>query len=522
MDTRGELTTFLGHNMKAYNTEVLIIGSGFGAAPPALHFCERGFDVTILEKGDNIVPETDFKQTMDPKYLLKYIKSMKGDGVQFTYAEGLGGGSGFYEMVSFRAPSQAFDLLDKDGKKLWPTGLTRTALDPYYRIAEEKVNVHQIEKENIPKTGAVFCKLMNNLGYSVDRVNYSVKNCRGSSFCVAGCKFGSKQNVITTYLREAERLGLKKLTKMQAVEILPLYTNGFDPSETMRIDDIPYRFKVNACSTSSREMAAIFAKVLVLAGGTVGTAVLLLNSKERLGHVSEHIGKNITVNGSIKTVGFLPDEFIQGDMYVGMSHPGVVSYEFLDSRGITISSSKPLPVHAVSTAHFAIEGDTRNPAWWGQAHLDFMKQYRRRAFVLYALGLSTSTAQLKKNGGGSYIPCFEIDDTFREYHDTTVELLHSIFRRNGVKVVNLDLIDDEGNEYHDINISTAHMTGSCRMADDIQHGVVDINGEMFNRPGSFIVDGATIPTSLAVNPYLTILANAERITDALIRKYSKN
>ena len=104
--------------MKTLNTEVLIIGSGFGAAPPALHFCERGYDVLLIEKGDNITPESDFKQTMDPKYLLKYIKSLKGDGIQFTFAEGLGGGSGFYEMVSFRAPSQAFDLKERERKKI--------------------------------------------------------------------------------------------------------------------------------------------------------------------------------------------------------------------------------------------------------------------------------------------------------------------------------------------------------------------------------------------------------------------
>ena len=122
--------------MKTIKTEVLIVGSGFGGAPPALHFSERGYDVLMIEKGEKIVPEKDFKQTMDPKYLLKYIKSIKGDGVQFTFAEGLGGGSGFYEMVSFRAPSVAFNLKDESGNNLWPTGVNRKNLDPYYKIAE--------------------------------------------------------------------------------------------------------------------------------------------------------------------------------------------------------------------------------------------------------------------------------------------------------------------------------------------------------------------------------------------------
>ena len=126
----------------------------------------------LIEKGDNITPESDFKQTINQRSLLKYIKCLKGEGIQFTFAEGLGGGSGFYEMVSFRAPSQAFNLRNDSGKRLWPTGFERKSLDPYYQIAEEKLNVHQIEKDCIPKNGIVFCKLMRNLGYSVDIVSF--------------------------------------------------------------------------------------------------------------------------------------------------------------------------------------------------------------------------------------------------------------------------------------------------------------------------------------------------------------
>jgi choline dehydrogenase-like flavoprotein len=510
----------LEQKMKTLKTDVLIIGSGFGAAPPALHFSEQGYNVLIIEKGDHIIPEKDFKQTMDPKYLLKYIKSVKGEGVQFTFAEGLGGGSGFYEMVSFRAPSIAFNLKDESGRSVWPSGVNRKILDPYYVIAETNMNVHQIPKEEVPKSGIVFSTLMGNLGYSIDRVNYSVKDCRGSSFCVAGCTFGSKQNLINTYFHEAEKKGLKTLTNIQAEQIIPLNTNGH--IKQYRMEEIPYRFQINALSNTGEERLTIFTKILVLAAGTVGTAVLLLKSRKHFEKASEQIGKNINVNGSVKTLGLLPPDFIEGDMFVGQSHPGVVSYEFLDTWGITISTAKPLPVDAVSTAHFKVEADNRNPSWWGTAHVDFMKNFRRKAFVLYALGLSTSSAELRSNGNGSFKPKLNIDDSFREYYKNTVELLHSIFRRNNAKIVNLDFIDGEGNEYHDIHISTAHMTGSCRMADNIEQGVVDMKGEMFNYPGLYITDGSVIPSSLAVNPYLTILANSERMTEMITNSYNRN
>jgi choline dehydrogenase-like flavoprotein len=64
------------------------------------------------------------------------------------------------------------------------------------------------------------------------------------------------------------------------------------------------------------------------------------------------------------------------------------------------------------------------------------------------------------------------------------------------------------------------MIGSCRMADNKNNGVVDPFGEVFDYPGIFVTDGAAVPTSLAVNSSLTILANAERIAHHLVEKFS--
>jgi choline dehydrogenase-like flavoprotein len=86
--------------MRVIETDVLVIGSGFGAAAPALRLAEAGHSVTMIEKGPRINPFKDFKQTQDPKYLLTYLKGMSGDNLSVTYGEALGGGSGFYEMVS--------------------------------------------------------------------------------------------------------------------------------------------------------------------------------------------------------------------------------------------------------------------------------------------------------------------------------------------------------------------------------------------------------------------------------------
>ncbi len=82
-----------------------------------------------------------------------------------------------------------------------------------------------------------------------------------------------------------------------------------------------------------------------------------------------------------------------------------------------------------------------------------------------------------------------------------------------------EFVDHEGAPYRDLHFSTAHQVGSCRMADSKARGVCNAAGEVFSYPGLYVSDGAAIPTSLAVNTSLTILANAERITDGILRRY---
>ena len=61
----------------------------------------------------------------------------------------------------------------------------------------------------------------------------------------------------------------------------------------------------------------------------------------------------------------------------------------------------------------------------------------------------------------------------------------------------------------------AHPLGGCRMADSKDLGVVDHRNEVFDNEGLFCIDSSAIPTSLGVNPSLTISAVSERAAAAL-------
>lgn len=65
------------------------------------------------------------------------------------------------------------------------------------------------------------------------------------------------------------------------------------------------------------------------------------------------------------------------------------------------------------------------------------------------------------------------------------------------------------------NVLTVHPLGGCPMAERFDDGVVDHRGRVWRAdgllwPGLMVLDGSIVPTSLGVNPLLTITALAER------------
>ena len=501
--------------MRTVTTDVLIVGSGFGAAAPALRLARAGFRVLVVEKGPRLDPSRDFRQTQDPGYLRRYLKGIAGDGLNVTYAEALGGGSGFYEMVSLRAPSIAFEQRDRKGRRLWPEGLSRAVLDPYYAVAEEMLHVEQIPPEDVPKTGLLFALLMKNLGYSCDRARYAVRGCVGSGYCVTGCVFGAKQSLLLNYIPQALEAGARFECGLVADSIRTLVEVRNTPAQGV-IETVPHRYEVRCvpAGDDSREAGGLVvrARLVILAGGTVGTAELLLRSRPHLKLLSRHVGRNIAFNGSVKAVGLLPEGFPDGDLFAGRTHPGMISYEFLESMGITISAVKPLPIQLVAGARLTARDGDRRFDYWGEPNVELMKLARQRMMILYAIGLTPPAARLDwRDGDERPHLVAEVGSELEGYHHRTERLLESILTRNGCRLLRAEMLDPEGTPYPDLHFFTSHHVGSCRMADSPSRGVCDLNGEVFGYPGLYVSDGAAIPSSLAVNSSLTILANAERI-----------
>jgi choline dehydrogenase-like flavoprotein len=61
----------------------------------------------------------------------------------------------------------------------------------------------------------------------------------------------------------------------------------------------------------------------------------------------------------------------------------------------------------------------------------------------------------------------------------------------------------------------SHPLGGCRMSESEDLGVTDHTGAVFGYEGLYCIDSSIIPTSLGVNPSLTIAAVSERCAELL-------
>jgi choline dehydrogenase-like flavoprotein len=65
----------------------------------------------------------------------------------------------------------------------------------------------------------------------------------------------------------------------------------------------------------------------------------------------------------------------------------------------------------------------------------------------------------------------------------------------------------------DLDLTAYHPLGTARMGVDASSSVVDANHQLHDCPGLYVVDGSAVPSSLGVNPQVTIMALATRAAE---------
>ena len=525
--------------------DVLIVGSGFGGAISAWRLGElyhaAGVDparILVLERGRDR-GHRDYRQSMDIDHLSDVYVLEQGQGAQVVTATGVGGGSNLYLAASLRAPSETFERRDHrpgDGpdRRMWPAAISRAALDPFYRRAELGLRVNRPGWDRVSKSGGLWAATLAAAGHTADRVPVAIDpgRCVEAKWCHTGCIFGAKNSLITNYLPSARRLGVRVRPDVEVQSVAPA-------------SSAPYRYTVSALAVDnegpspSRQAGGatitIDCKVLILAAGAMNTPPILMRSARALPSLSSEVGKHLGSNGDhIAGVDFDPARVrsLLGLPGYGQFYKGkpitTITYDYFAGRSDHAFDGTRFTVQEIflsTLTNFLYDSGRPHgygdPSWWGVAKKQAIATWSDHVELL-ALVEDTNDGAFyaTPSAGGAQRPnagpievgtfSYNMSDQSIRVREAANAAMRSIVQRSGLARF-MALTETEG-------AYVAHPVGGCRMAESPDLGVVDSSGAVYGYEGLYCIDASIIPTSLGVNPSLTVAAVSERCASTLVAR----
>src|SRR5918995_46770 len=350
---------------------------------------------------------------------------------------------------------------------------------------------------------------------------------------------GRGAEVLGPYFERAERMlgstpyptigaELPKLTALgQAAGAVGGWVVSFDvPGEGRRLLGAPASF--------------VFADVVILAAGTLGSTQILLRSRTEGLAVSPRLGDSFSGNGDVLAFAYDAQVPVRGigtgsrlptaDTTVGPSITGMVDLTADESRALLVEEGAiPGALRPVMPAAFAVAAEASGRggplAFAGRLWRRVRRNPRRVLSWRGGAGRDSLASLVMSDdaGGGRLRPEGEtvrVDWVGAGDHpvfDRNAEALEKMSASLGASFVGNPLSTPM---FHD-SLVTVHPLGGCPMGDDGSRGVVDHAGRVFAgadgavHDGLLVADGAIVPRPLAVNPLLTISALAERACDLL-------
>ena len=524
----------------AERVDVCIVGSGFGGSISAFRLAElykaagQQPSVMVLERGPRHL-HTDFRQSMDVELLSRLYGLVQGQGAQIVVGNGVGGGSNLYLAASLRSPSETFERRDHrpdDGpdRRMWPAQITRQVLDPYYARAEQALRVQRPTWNQVAKSGGLWAATLDRAGHTCDRVPVAIdlNRCIQAKWCHTGCIFAAKNSVITNYLASAEQMGVQVRPSSEAELIRPSSSR-------------PYRYVVtfaeidndgpNPTRQPTGNTFDVECKVLILSAGAMGNSPLLMRSRPALPSLSQQLGKNVGINGDhiaaieydeqkVRDVLGLPG---YGQFYKG-NHITTMTYDYFVGKAGNQNDGTRFTLQEIYLSGLAhtLYDDGRDPSgdpsWWGLQKKQALSTWNNHIELLAMIEETNDGEFLAPppNGGAAHPNAGPVWVAPFNYQLSDQTLRARELANDAMK----GIIDSTGlGRFMKFTFRTAnasHPLGGCRMAASSDYGVVDHRNEAFGNEGLFCIDSSAIPTSLGVNPSLTISAVSERAVEQLI------
>jgi hypothetical protein len=265
----------------------------------------------------------------------------------------------------------------------------------------------------------------------------------------------------------------------------------------------------------------------------MGNSPILLRSRGDLPALSSEVGKHLGVNGDhiaaveydpakVRSVLGLPgyDDFHKGKPITTMSYDWWVGRRAHRYDGTRFNLQE---IFLSSLTNFLYDdgrAPAGDPSWWGLQKKQAIAHWSNRIELL-AMVEDTNDGQFlgpPPQGGGSVRPnagpvevgafTYAFSEQSIRVRDSANEAMRRVSERRGLGRF-MKLTETQGSY-------ASHPLGGCRMADSPDLGVVDDRGRVYGYEGLYCIDSSIIPTSLGVNPSLTISAVTERCAEKLV------
>jgi cholesterol oxidase len=512
---------------EVFDTDVLVIGSGFGGSVAALRAAEKGYRVTVVEAGRRFTPDTLPKTSWDLRSFfwaprlgwLGIQKITPLNDVLVLSGAGVGGGSLVYANTLYTPLDDFFNDPQWAHITDW-----KVELAPYYDQASRMLGV--TDNPTITPSDVEMRAVAEEMGvghtfhvtpvgvFFGDEAGKTVPDpyfggagpertgCIQCGNCMIGCRYGAKNRLDVNYLYLAERLGAQIVPETTVTTVRPRHGGGYD---------------VLTRPTTKRrgETATITAEQVVCAAGTLGTQRLLHRMRDDrvLPDISPRLGE-LTRTNSEAILGAMSKrkdaDFTQGVAITSSFFPDPQTHVEPVRYGKGSNAMGLLSTHMT-------EGGGRLPRWlkWVGQVLRHPLQTRR---VLWLRGWSertiivlvmqsrdnSLTVRRKRSLLGERL-------TSRQGHGepnpTWIPVGNEVTRRLAKRIDGIP----GGSVGEIVNIPmTAHIIGGCPIGETPRTGVIDGWHRVFGYDGLHVMDGAAVTANLGVNPSLTITAQAER------------
>lgn len=395
--------------------------------------------------------------------------------------------------------------------------------------------------DNPPIVGAEIQESLENYHSVTHGRDMPRSTCRLCGECDIGCNYGSKNTLDYTYVTAAihqrpHPAMVKTLCEVKA--IAPREGGGY----LVEFVQHDLQREGEKLDTSSLPRQRITCDRLVLSAGTFGTPFLLLKNRDSFPGLSKKLGTRFCVNGDLLS-------FIVKSMERrgGQSVPRRLDPSFGPVITSAIRIGDTLDGAGAQGRGFYVE-DGGNPYFlsWLSEVSGFPSFVRRTIRFLkivskYRLGLSADadlSAEISDLIGpaGSSKSSFPVLTMGRDIPNGNLYLRDGLLecdwkikksqeyfdrvRRVGkaiAKAISAEYFDNPSYKWNFHQVLTAHPLGGSPMARDMNDGVVDPYGEVFNHPGLYVADGSALPGPVGPNPSLTIAALSDRFADRIIK-----